>query len=57
MRQIQEEITRLARAHNPREEEIACAFQTLEDVRVHDLKHTFDRRLRAVGVSFEDQQI
>lgn len=25
-------------------------------VRVHDLKHTFGRRLRAVGVSFEDRQ-
>ena len=28
----------------------------LEHVRVHDLKHTFGRRLRAVGVSFEDRQ-
>lgn len=28
----------------------------LELVRVHDLKHTFGRRLRAVGVSFEDRQ-
>lgn len=26
------------------------------NVRVHDLKHTFGRRLRAVGVSFEDRQ-
>jgi integrase len=25
-------------------------------VRVHDLKHSFGRRLRAAGVSFEDQQ-
>jgi hypothetical protein len=25
-------------------------------VRVHDLKHTFSRRLRAAGVSFEDRQ-
>ena len=25
-------------------------------VRVHDLKHTFGRRLRAVGVNFEDRQ-
>jgi integrase len=25
-------------------------------VRVHDLKHTFGRRLRATGVSFEDRQ-
>jgi integrase len=28
----------------------------LEDVRVHDLKHTFGRRLRAALVSFEDRQ-
>lgn len=28
----------------------------LSQVRVHDLKHTFDRRLRAAGVSFEDRQ-
>jgi integrase len=28
----------------------------LKQVRVHDLKHTFGRRLRAVGVSFEDRQ-
>jgi len=25
-------------------------------VRVHDMKHTFGRRLRAAGVSFEDRQ-
>ena len=28
----------------------------LLDVRVHDLRHTFGRRLRAAGVSFEDRQ-
>jgi len=28
----------------------------LAEVRVHDLKHTFGRRLRASGVSFEDRQ-
>lgn len=28
----------------------------LKEVRVHDLKHTFGRRLRAAGVSFEDRQ-
>jgi integrase len=28
----------------------------LSTVRVHDLKHTFGSRLRAVGVSFEDRQ-
>jgi integrase len=28
----------------------------LAQVRVHDLKHTFGRRLRASGVSFEDRQ-
>jgi len=29
---------------------------SLAQVRVHDLKHTFGRRLRAAGVSFEDRQ-
>lgn len=29
----------------------------LEQVRVHDLKHTVGRRLRAAGVSFEDRQL
>lgn len=28
----------------------------LEQVRVHDLKHAYGRRLRAAGVSFEDRQ-
>jgi integrase len=28
----------------------------LEGLRVHDLKHTFGRRLRAAGVGFEDRQ-
>ena len=28
----------------------------LSQVRVHDRKHTFGRRLRAAGVSFEDRQ-
>jgi integrase len=28
----------------------------LPEVRVHDLKHTYGRRLRAAGVSFEDRQ-
>jgi integrase len=28
----------------------------LPNVRVHDLKHTFGRRLRAAGVTFEDRQ-
>ena len=28
----------------------------LVQVRVHDLKHTFGRRLRAAGISFEDRQ-
>ncbi len=31
------------------------AAQLLQ-VRVHDLKHTFGRRLRAAGLSFEDRQ-
>jgi integrase len=29
---------------------------SMDQVRVHDLKHTFGRRLRAAGVSFEDRQ-
>ena len=28
----------------------------LGQVRIHDLKHTFGRRLRSAGVSFEDRQ-
>ena len=28
----------------------------LTQVRLHDLKHTFGRRLRAAGVSFEDRR-
>lgn len=28
----------------------------LPHIRVHDLKHTFGRRLRSAGVSFEDRQ-
>ncbi len=41
---------------------LASAWKTarkkagLEMVRVHDLKHTFGRRLRAAGVGFEDRQ-
>jgi integrase len=35
------------------EEEAPGGFKR---VRVHDLKHTFGRRLRAAGVSFEDRQ-
>jgi integrase len=35
----------------------ACAQAGLSHVRVHDLKHTFGRRLRAAGVSFEDRQV
>lgn len=34
----------------------ARARADLPLVRVHDLKHTFGRRLRAAGVSFEDRQ-
>jgi integrase len=34
----------------------ARAKAGLSQVRVHDLKHTFGRRLRAAGVSFEDRQ-
>jgi integrase len=34
----------------------ARARAGLEGLRVHDLKHTFGRRLRAAGVSFENRQ-
>ncbi len=34
----------------------ARARAGLPQVRVHDLKHTFGRRLRSAGVSFEDRQ-
>jgi integrase len=30
--------------------------QGFRRIRVHDLKHTFGRRLRSAGVSFEDRQ-
>ena len=33
-----------------------CHTVWISQVRVHDLKHTFGRRLRAVGVTFEDRQ-
>ena len=32
------------------------ASEGFRRVRVHDLKHTFGRRLRSAGVSFEDRQ-
>jgi NAD(P)H-dependent flavin oxidoreductase YrpB (nitropropane dioxygenase family) len=32
------------------------APEGFRNLRVHDLKHTYGRRLRAVGVSFEDRQ-
>jgi integrase len=32
------------------------APEGFRNVRVHDLKHTFGRRLRAAGVTFEDRQ-
>jgi integrase len=35
---------------------LARQRRSLPQVRVHDLKHTFGRRLRAAGVSFEDRQ-
>jgi integrase len=33
-----------------------AAPEGFRSIRVHDLKHTFGRRLRAAGVSFEDRQ-
>lgn len=35
---------------------VARKAAELPNVRVHDLKHTFGRRLRATGVNFEDRQ-
>jgi hypothetical protein len=40
------------RAHRP----VAAGERVRAQVRVHDLKHTFGRRLRAAGVSFEGRQ-
>jgi integrase len=34
----------------------APASEGFRKIRVHDLKHTYGRRLRAAGVSFEDRQ-
>ena len=45
---------RAAEAWQERHGEIAP--EGFRHVRVHDLKHTFGRRLRAAGVSFEDRQ-
>lgn len=45
-------ITRMLNSAWLRARREAC----LRQVRVHDLKHTFGRRLRAAGVGFEDRQ-
>jgi integrase len=45
---------RAAAAWQRRHEE--AAPEGYRKVRIHDLKHTFGRRLRAAGVSFEDRQ-
>lgn len=45
---------RAAKAWEERHGEAAA--EGFRRVRVHDLKHTFGRRLRAAGVSFEDRQ-
>ena len=37
--------------------EIKCATNSLTQVRVHDLKHTFGRRLRASGVPVETRKV
>lgn len=47
-----EPITRMLNSAWVRARKVA----KLEQVRVHDLKHTFGRRLRSAGVSFEDRQ-
>jgi len=46
-----------ARAADKWEEQTGTsAPEGFRRVRVHDMKHTFGRRLRAAGVSFEDRQ-
>jgi integrase len=45
---------RAANAWNRQHSE--AAPEGFRNIRVHDLKHTFGRRLRAAGVSFEDRQ-
>ena len=45
-------VTRMLNTAWLRARKRAC----LSQVRVHDLKHTLGRRLRAAGVSFEDRQ-
>jgi integrase len=45
----------LSRMHNKAWRK-ATRLAGLPTLRVHDLKHTFGRRLRAAGVSFEDRQ-
>jgi hypothetical protein len=54
-------ITDARKPHSLSVEEEQFLFGTVAPegfrrVRVHDLKHTFGRRLRAAGVSFEDRQ-
>lgn len=44
------------REHDREERTCEPAPAGFRRVRVHDLKHTFDRRLRAAGMSFEDRQ-
>ena len=57
--------TMITKAWTKARERAAAKWETLmgkpaaegfRNVRVHDLKHTFGRRLRASGVSFEDRQ-
>src|SRR5687767_15712666 len=47
---------RVRAANNWKEQTGVEAADGFRRVRVHDLKHTFGRRLRAAGVSFEDRQ-
>jgi len=45
------------RAARSYEDETGSVADGFKRIRIHDLKHTFGRRLRAAGVAFEDRQV
>jgi integrase len=50
------QLARLRAADKYQERFGLCAPEGFRRIRVHDLKHTFGRRLRAAGVGFETRQ-
>jgi integrase len=50
-------LARVRAARKYKEEFQQEAPLGLRKLRVHDLKHTYGRRLRAAGVSYEDRQV